>query len=253
MGAGSQNLVDIVERGVRLELPENPQDGSCTPTEGSRPNSPARMPPDGASDGEDSPRAFSQPFQAPAPARLPVFPSEDDFGSRMREARATRELSESLKARPKSLESQRQSRVDGHQDVSTGDQHEAPVDGHQDDSTGDQREAPTKTSGIKSTTAGTRPTVDRLQMQERENHQQGDSSDEQPRAQRSPSVDRSTTASRPSPDSTSPSTSLPATVKRSLMNPSTTTTFTAADIPFPTYGSRQKKKKSKKRSKDNGK
>ena len=238
MGAGSQNLVDIVERGVRLELPENPQDGSCTPTEGSPPSSPVRMPPDGANDGEDSPRAFSQPFQAPAPARLPVFPSEDDFSSRMREARATRELSESLKARPKSLESQRQSRVDLQQDDSTGDQHEAP----------------TKNSCTKSTTAVTRPMVDGLQMQERENHQQGDSADEQPRAQRSPSIDRSTMASRPPPDSTSPSTLVPTTVKRSLMNPAgTTTTFTAADIPFPTYGSRKKKKKSKKRSKDNGK
>ena len=102
MGGISQNVVDIVERGLRLELPENPQDGSCTPTEDSAPNSPTRL----QQDEGDEARIHADPSPRRSSEMLPPFPLEDDFEGRMREARAARELSISLNARRQSREPQ---------------------------------------------------------------------------------------------------------------------------------------------------
>ena len=172
-------MVDIVERGLRLELPENPQDGSCTPTEGSAPNSPTRL----QQDEGDQARIPANPSPRRSSEMLPPLPPEDDFEGRMREARAARELSISLNAR-------RQSRERQTQDVGN-EREDAPNDHLQEPGeSGVEEDIPAS----KSPRAGSRQSI---LMPE-------------------------------APTSAS-------------------TTFTEADIPFPTYRSK-KKKRSKKRN-----
>ena len=72
-GVGSQNFLEIVERGV--QIPENPQDGSSSPLDALRPASPVSTRPDAGFPPNDP-----SPLNLPAAELPPEIPADDGAG-----------------------------------------------------------------------------------------------------------------------------------------------------------------------------